>query len=134
LDSEESAEESVSLIDAIGFLNYANEQSVVIILENNRNPAAAQSQNSIIQSGKPFADGNIGSKEPSMTGETVLTKRLIGLFLLGYLLFNYPLISLVNLPVLMGRIPLLYIYIFGVWVLVILLAALITGREARTPE
>jgi hypothetical protein len=69
-----------------------------------------------------------------MTGETVLTKRLIGLFLLGYLLFNYPLISLVNLPVLMGRIPLLYIYIFGVWVLVILLAALITGREARTPE
>jgi predicted secreted acid phosphatase len=49
LDSEESAEESVSLIDAIGFLNYANEQSVVIILENNRNPAAAQSQNSIIK-------------------------------------------------------------------------------------
>jgi hypothetical protein len=69
-----------------------------------------------------------------MTGETVLTKRLIGLFLLGYLLFNYPLISLVNLPVLMGGIPVLYIYIFGVWVLVILLAALITGREARTPE
>lgn len=68
-----------------------------------------------------------------MTGETVLTKRLIGLFLLGYLLFNYPLISLVNLSVLIGRIPVLYAYIFGVWVLVILLAALITGREARTP-
>ncbi len=68
-----------------------------------------------------------------MTGETVRTKRLIGLFLLGYLLFNYPLISLVNLPVLIGSIPVLYAYIFGAWVLLILLVALVTGRDARTP-
>jgi hypothetical protein len=68
-----------------------------------------------------------------MTGETVRNKRLIGLFLLGYLLFNYPLISLVNLPVLIGSIPVLYAYIFGAWVLLILLVALVTGRDARTP-
>jgi len=68
-----------------------------------------------------------------MTGETVRTKRLIGLFLLGYLLFNYPLISLVNLPVLIWSIPVLYAYIFGAWVLLILLVALVTGRDARTP-
>lgn len=37
--------EAVSLIDAIFYLNYANEQLVVIILENNRKPVAAQSQN-----------------------------------------------------------------------------------------
>lgn len=68
-----------------------------------------------------------------MTGETVRTKRLIGLFLLGYLLFNYPLISLVNLPVLIGSIPVLYAYIFGAWILLILLVALVTGRDAPTP-
>jgi hypothetical protein len=68
-----------------------------------------------------------------MTGQTVRTKRLIGLFLLGYLLFNYPLISLVNLPVLIGSIPVLYAYIFGAWVLLILLVALVTGRDAQTP-
>ena len=60
---------------------------------------------------------------------SVRTKRLIGLFLLGYLLFNYPLISLVNLPALIGGIPLLYVYIFGVWVLVIFLIALISRRD-----
>ena len=66
-----------------------------------------------------------------MTGEAVRTKRLIGLFLLGYLLFNYPLISLVNLPALVTGIPLLYAYIFGAWVLIILLVALITSRTSR---
>jgi predicted secreted acid phosphatase len=50
-----SAREAVSLIDAICFLNYANEQSVVIILENNRNPAAAQSQNAVTRCIGPIA-------------------------------------------------------------------------------
>lgn len=68
-----------------------------------------------------------------MTVEAVRTKRLIGLFLLGYLLFNYPLISLVNLPALVLGIPLLYAYIFGVWVLIIILVALISSRDSRTP-
>jgi len=66
-----------------------------------------------------------------MTGEAVRTKRLIGLFLLGYLLFNYPLISLVNLPALVVGIPLLYAYIFGAWILIIFLVALISSRDSR---
>ena len=66
-----------------------------------------------------------------MKGEEVRTKRLIGLFLLGYLLFNYPLISLVNIPELIGGIPVLYAYIFGVWVVMILLVALISSRNSR---
>ncbi len=66
-----------------------------------------------------------------MTGETVRTKRLIGLFLLGYLLFNYPLISLVNIPSRIGGIPLLYAYIFGAWILIIFLVALISSRDSR---
>ena len=69
-----------------------------------------------------------------MTGEEVRNKRLIGLFMLGYLLFNYPLISLVNLPALVAGIPLLYAYIFGAWVLIIFLVALISSSKSRQPK
>lgn len=64
-----------------------------------------------------------------MTVETRRTSRLIGLFLLGYLLFNRPLICLFNLPNLILGIPLLYAYIFGVWTLLIILAALIVAND-----
>lgn len=67
-----------------------------------------------------------------MTGEAVRPNRLIGLFLLGYLLFNYPLISIVNLPAMIGGIPVLYVYIFGVWVLMISLVALISSKDSKT--
>ena len=64
-----------------------------------------------------------------MTAEAKRTSRLIGLFLLGYLLFNRPLITLFNLPLLVMGIPLLYVYIFSVWVLLILLVALIVAND-----
>jgi hypothetical protein len=62
-----------------------------------------------------------------MTTEPNRTKRLIGLFLLGYLLFSPPIISLFNLPHMILGIPLLYGYIFGAWVLLIVLVALIVS-------
>ena len=65
-----------------------------------------------------------------MSDETTRIKRLIGLFLLGYLLFNHPLISLFNMPDLVWGIPLLYAYIFGVWVLIIFFAALIASDKS----
>jgi hypothetical protein len=64
-----------------------------------------------------------------MIAETNRTKRLIGLFLLGYLLFNHPLISLFNSPCMVWGIPLLYGYLFGVWVLLIVLVALIVSSS-----
>lgn len=60
-----------------------------------------------------------------MSIESNRTTRLIGLFLLGYLLFNHPLISLFNRPSLVWGIPLLYAYLFGAWTLIIILMALI---------
>ncbi|MEJ2155177.1 MAG: hypothetical protein P8X96_07560 [Desulfobacteraceae bacterium] len=69
-----------------------------------------------------------------MTAEAIRTKRLIGLFLLGYLLFNYPLISLVNLPARVGGIPILYAYIFGVWIVIIILVALVSSKDSRAPR
>jgi hypothetical protein len=100
--------------------------------KNNRNQAAAQSQNFIMPSLVPAAAGSTGTKEALMSSDGTRARRLIGLFLLGYLLFNYPLISLFNLPALVGGIPLLYAYIFGVWVLIILLVALITSGKSKT--
>lgn len=65
-----------------------------------------------------------------MITETTRAKRLIGLFLLGYLLFNHPIISLFNRPHMVLGIPLLYGYIFSVWVLLIVLVALIVSAKS----
>jgi hypothetical protein len=60
-------------------------------------------------------------------------KRLIALFFLGYFLFNYPLITLFNVPRIAWGIPLLYAYLFGVWVMLIVLVILIVGFRTDTP-
>jgi len=61
-----------------------------------------------------------------MTRESKLNKRLVALFLLGCVLFNYPILSLFNLEVPIFGLPLLFVYIFGVWGLLIGLTALAT--------
>lgn len=66
--------------------------------------------------------------------EGTRSNRLIGLFLLGYLLFNHPLISLFNLPTRVWGIPLLYAYIFGVWALLIFLVAIIASNDSRQSQ
>ena len=60
--------------------------------------------------------------------------RWVGLFLLGYLLLNYPLISLFNLKRLAAGIPVLYIYIFSVWAFLILLVMLIGGFRDESQQ
>lgn len=53
-------------------------------------------------------------------------QQLIALFLVGCLLFNYPLLALFSRDGLVGGIPLLYVYIFITWaVLIGLLATII---------
>jgi hypothetical protein len=61
--------------------------------------------------------------KPTRRGE-----RLIGLFLLGCLLFNFPLLALFNQPATILGIPLLYTYLFAAWGLLIALVALIMER------
>ena len=56
-------------------------------------------------------------------------QQLVGLFLLGCLLFNYPLITLFDRPVLVLGVPLLYAYLFGAWALIIALVAAIVERR-----
>ncbi len=49
------------------------------------------------------------------------SQRFTYLFLLGALAFNYPLLSLFDVPRMIFGVPLLYVYIFLVWALLIIL-------------
>jgi hypothetical protein len=61
-------------------------------------------------------------------------KRLVSLFLLGSVLFNYPLLSLFNLKTSIFGMPLLIFYIFAAWVFLILLAAMATKTHGQPPS
>jgi hypothetical protein len=53
---------------------------------------------------------------------------LIAVFILGGVLFNYPILSLFNAPAILFGIPVLYVYIFLAWGFVIALVAWIAER------
>jgi len=55
--------------------------------------------------------------------------RLIALFLLAGVLFNYPVLSLFNTRASVFGIPLLYVFIFVAWGAIIALAAWIMQRR-----
>lgn len=49
--------------------------------------------------------------------------RLVALFVLGCLVLTYPLLALFNRSGTVFGVPLLYVYLFGVWAVLIGLAA-----------
>ena len=59
---------------------------------------------------------------------SVRAARLVSLFLLALLLFNYPLLGVFNAPGSVFGIPVLYAYLFAAWSAVIALAALAVRR------
>ena len=54
--------------------------------------------------------------------------RLACVFLLGCLLFSFPLIALFNVSGRVFGVPVLYAYLFAAWALVIALVALLMER------
>ncbi|HEY0846062.1 MAG TPA: hypothetical protein VGE12_11900 [Noviherbaspirillum sp.] len=64
-----------------------------------------------------------------MNKPNVKGQRLIALFLLGNLLFNYPLLALFNRPDTLFGIPVLFLYVFGAWILLIVLLAVVVERR-----
>ena len=62
-------------------------------------------------------------------GSGLKGQRLIALFLLGCLLLNYPLFSLFAGDSRVLGIPLLYVYVFSVWALLIALMAYVVERR-----
>ena len=60
---------------------------------------------------------------------TMKGPRLVAVFLLGVLLFNYPLLAVFNAPASLFGVPVLYLYLFFVWALIILLLAIAMERQ-----
>ena len=56
-------------------------------------------------------------------------QRLIALFVLGCLLFNYPVLSLFNVAAEAFGVPVLYAYIFVAWALLVALMALVVEKR-----
>jgi hypothetical protein len=59
-----------------------------------------------------------------MTRPGITTERLVALFLLGIVVFTPPFLGIFNTPHLILGIPVLYLYLFAVWGLLIALVAL----------
>ncbi len=66
-----------------------------------------------------------------MTPDSLKSKRLVGLFIIGLVLFNYPILSLFNLKINLFGIPLVYLYLYFTWILLIGLIIFITGFRIR---
>lgn len=64
-----------------------------------------------------------------MKKQNVKGQRLAALFLLGSLLFNYPLLALFNRPDTLLGIPVLYLYVFGAWAALIALLAYVAEKR-----
>lgn len=64
-----------------------------------------------------------------MNRRIMIGQRLVAAFVLGVLLLTYPLLSLFNREQMLFGIPVLYIYIFVVWALLIGLFAFIVERR-----
>jgi hypothetical protein len=58
-----------------------------------------------------------------MKREEAKAQRLVALFILGCLLFNYPILSLFNVAATVFGVPVLYAYIFAAWALLVALMA-----------
>jgi len=68
-----------------------------------------------------------------MTPDRLKNRRLVGVFLLGWILFNYPVFSLFSRHTALLGIPLLYAYVFGAWALIIGLIMLGVRFRRRPP-
>lgn len=64
-----------------------------------------------------------------MMHRPVQAQRLVALFVLGCLLFSFPLLALFNTGGTVFGVPLLYAYLFAAWALLIALMVLVVERS-----
>jgi hypothetical protein len=63
-----------------------------------------------------------------MIKATLTGQRFVALFVLGWVVVNYPVLSVFDVARAWFGIPSLYLYVFGVWAVVIALMAWIIER------
>ena len=64
-----------------------------------------------------------------MRRSTLLPQRLMTVFLIGFLLLFSPIVALFERPLSLFGIPVLYLYLFGVWAAIIAATALIVSGD-----
>jgi hypothetical protein len=69
-----------------------------------------------------------------MTFDKEKNRRLTSLFLFVVVLYNYPILSLFNIPKNIMGIPLLYLYLFSVWILSIIIVVIINKYPEATQQ
>jgi hypothetical protein len=70
-------------------------------------------------------------READMHRKVLAGDRLIAAFLMGCVLFNYPVLSLFDRPIEVFEIPLMYAYVFFAWAFVIALMAWAIERRFK---
>lgn len=60
----------------------------------------------------------------------VKTQRLVALCILGVVLFNYPMLALFNVAATAFGVPVLYVYIFSAWSLLIACMAYVVETKS----
>jgi hypothetical protein len=58
--------------------------------------------------------------------------KVVALFVLGCMLFSYPVLTLFNVPVLLLGVPLLFVYIFLAWLVFIALVFAFAHTHLRS--
>lgn len=61
-------------------------------------------------------------------------EHTVGIFLLGLVLFFPPFLTIFNRAVLVAGVPVLYLYLFGAWALLIGLVAVVVERRPPPPS
>jgi hypothetical protein len=71
-----------------------------------------------------------------MNSKNRKSMQLVGVFFLGCVLFNYPILTLFNIDTFVMGLPLFYIFLFAGWAVLILLILLITetGRKQNNTD
>ena len=67
-------------------------------------------------------------QQPAAHDGSQVAARLVALFVLGWLLLNYPLLALFGRLGAVSGIPALYLYLFIAWAALIALVALVAER------
>jgi hypothetical protein len=63
-----------------------------------------------------------------MTHRSVHGQRLVALFLVGWLLFSFPLMTAFDQPTTVFGVPLLIVWLFGAWLVLIAITAWMVRR------
>jgi hypothetical protein len=69
-----------------------------------------------------------------MTVDNLKTRRLCGLFLFGFILFDYPFLRIFDKDISFFGFPLLYAYLYGIWTIIIVGIYLATKTRSAVSE